>query len=140
MNVTDENHVPLSHQGACLCGATRFEVTGSLAVVVLCHCTQCRRGNGGAFNVSVVVSANQVTFEACDSLKEYESSPGKVRAFCGLCGSPVYSRRPDKPDTIRLRGGLIINLPAPSGLRHIHRDSRWHWIDTIESAPMSAEG
>lgn len=128
------------HNGACLCGAVRYEVTGSLASVVLCHCTQCRRGNGGAFNVGVVVSTGQVTFKDRTTIREYESSPGKLRAFCSTCGSPVYSRRMDTPGTLRLRGGLIVDLPAPSGLRHIHRDSRWPWIDTIESAPMQGAG
>lgn len=138
--MTEQAAIKPSHRGACLCGATRFEVTGSLASVVLCHCTQCRRSNGGAFNVAVVVRSEQVTFHQREQLREYESSPGKLRAFCGVCGSPVYSRRPDTPEMLRLRGGLIVDLPAPSELRHIHRDSRWPWIDTIEAAPKAAEG
>ncbi|WP_375428437.1 GFA family protein [uncultured Sphingomonas sp.] len=140
MNTVGEPDAPPSYEGACLCGATHFEVAGSLSAVVLCHCTQCRRGNGGAFNVSVVVNTAQVIFRSLATLKEYESSPGKVRAFCGVCGSPIYSRRSETPNTMRLRGGLIVDLPAPLGLRHIHRDSRWPWIDTIESAPMTPEG
>lgn len=125
------------HHGACLCGAVRLDVTGSLDAVVLCHCSQCRRGNGGAFNVAVIVDTDQVTLHGRDHLREYESSPGKLRAFCGVCGSPVYSRRLDKPDVLRLRGGLIIDLPAPADLRHTQRDSRWPWIDTIEDAPKA---
>ncbi len=140
MNDADTADTPASHHGACLCGAVQYDVTGSLATVVLCHCSQCRRGSGGAFNVGVVVSTDQVAFGTCATLKEYESSPGKLRAFCSACGSPVYSRRPDTPGTLRLRGGLIVDLPAPADLRHIHRDSRWPWIDTIESAPMDGGG
>lgn len=136
MNAADTADTPASHRGACLCGAVRYNVTGSLATVVLCHCSQCRRGNGGAFNVAVLVATDQVVFRARATLKEYESSPRKLRAFCSDCGSPVYSRRPDTPGTLRLRGGLIVDLPAPADLRHIHRDSRWPWIDMIESMPM----
>lgn len=128
------------HHGACLCGGVRYDVTGSLATVVLCHCSQCRRGNGGAFNVAVLVATDQVVFQARATLREYQSSPGKLRAFCSECGSPVYSRRPDTPDTLRLRGGLIVDLPEPADLRHIHHDSRWPWIDTIESAPIHGAG
>ncbi len=123
---------------ACLCGAVRFELKGPLDEVVLCHCTMCRRGNGGAFNVAVVVRSDQVRFESRDHLKEYESSPGKFRAFCGACGSPIYSRRDSLPQALRLRGGLIIDLPAPAHMRHIHRDSRWPWVDSIEDAPKIA--
>jgi hypothetical protein len=140
MEFPEKAHARASHQGACLCGGTRFEVVGPLSSVVLCHCSQCRRGNGGAFNVAVVVGTDQVTFHSRGKLTEYQSSPGKVRAFCEICGSPVYSRRLDMPETLRLRGGLIVDLPAPSDLRHIYRDSRWPWIDTIESAPMQEGG
>lgn len=139
MRMVEETRPAPAYQGACLCGATSFEVSGSLATVVICHCRQCRRGNGGAFNVSVVVNVDQVTFHNRKTIKEYESSPGKFRAFCEICGSPVYSRRPDIPETIRLRGGLIIDLPAPSDLRHSHRDSHWPWLDTIECAPMAPD-
>ena len=140
MDTPDTAAPPAAHHGACLCGGIAYDVTGSLASVALCNCSQCRRGNGGAFNVAVVVDTAQVVFTARATLREYESSPGKLRAFCGNCGSPVYSRRPDTPGTLRLRGGLIPDLPAPTDLRHIHRDSRWRWIDTIESAPMQGGG
>lgn len=40
-------------------------------------------------------------------LQSYESSPGKVRAFCKACGSPVYSRRDALPGVLRIRAGLL---------------------------------
>lgn len=137
MDGPDIADAPASHHGTCLCGAVQYDVGGSLASVVLCHCTQCRRGNGGAFNVGVLVSSDQVVFRSRATLKEYESSPGKLRAFCGDCGSPVYSRRPDTPGILRLRGGLIIDLPAPANLSQSHRDSRWPWLDVFETSPAS---
>lgn len=133
MTASDTADAPASHHGACLCGAVSYDVTGTLATVVLCHCSQCRRGNGGAFNVAVVVDADRVVFRSRATVKEYESSPGKLRAFCGDCGSPVYSRRPDTPGTLRLRGGLIVDLPAPAALRETYRGSGWPWIDAVVS-------
>jgi hypothetical protein len=32
--------------GGCLCGAVRYEVTGSLRAIIACHCVQCRRTSG----------------------------------------------------------------------------------------------
>jgi len=40
-----------------------------------------------------------------ERIREYESSPGTLRAFCSRCGSPLYSRRRDAPDVLRL--GLL---------------------------------
>lgn len=128
-----------THQGSCLCGAIRYTVTGPLDDVDLCHCSQCRRANGGAFNVAVIVDRAAVEFGDIAALREYSGSPGKCRAFCGQCGSPVYSRRDDLPDRLRLRGGTIVDLPAPGRMRHIYFGSRWPWIDTIFAAPQCEE-
>lgn len=32
--------------GSCLCGAVRYEVTGPLQQVLICHCEECRRWHG----------------------------------------------------------------------------------------------
>lgn len=126
-------------QGQCLCGAVRYVLSGPIEEIALCHCSQCRKGSGGAFNVGVVVETRQVRFETANGIREYESSPGKFRAFCGTCGAPVYSRRASAPENLRLRGGLIENLPRVANLHHIHHDDRLPWIDTITNAPKDSE-
>jgi hypothetical protein len=113
---------------ACLCGATRYDWAGPLAEVILCHCSQCRRANGGAFNVAVLAQRADVQFLARDRVREFESSPGKHRAFCSGCGAAVYSRRDDMPDVLRLRGGLIDNLSAPPNMVHSHVEDGWDWL------------
>lgn len=118
----------MTQSATCLGGATRYEFSGAVEEVVLCHCSQCRRANGGAFNVAVLADVADVRFRARDKLREYESSPGKYRACCSGCGAPVYSRRNDLPAVLRLRGGLIDALPTPRHLTEIHREDGWDWI------------
>ena len=127
------------YNGSCFCGATRYTVAAPLDEVDLCHCGQCRRANGGAFNVAVIVDAAQVEFSAREKLKEFSGTPGKHRAFCGECGSPIYSRVDALPDKLRLRGGTIEDMPAPANLRHIHYASRWPWIESVGDAPKFEE-
>ena len=127
------------HQGSCLCGAVKYVVSGPLDDVDLCHCSQCRRANGGAFNVAVIVDSASVSFENTSTVREYSGSPGKYRAFCSTCGSPIYSRRDDLPERLRLRGGTITNLPAPAKLRNIYFGSRWGWIQAIFDVPSCDE-
>jgi hypothetical protein len=46
---------PATIPGQCLCGAFRFEITGPLGEVRLCHCDWCRRANGAAFSANARV-------------------------------------------------------------------------------------
>ena len=116
-------------RAACLCGATCYELDGDIGEIHLCYCSQCRRANGGAFNVAVIVESANVRFLKRDKINEFEHTPGKFRAFCGGCGSPIYSRRTDLPELMRLRGGLIEDLPEPKRLTHGFVEHRWHWLD-----------
>ena len=128
------------HSGRCLCGATRFTVTGPLDEAALCHCSMCRHGTGAAFNVAVPVEEERVTWQARDSVREFQSSPGKARGFCSGCGAAIYSRADAKPGWLRLRGGVIEGFDErPAKLIHIFRDSRWPWIDGIEEAEKFPE-
>jgi hypothetical protein len=94
--------------GSCLCGAVRFRVHGEVAPIQFCHCSQCRKAQGSAFASNVPVATSALEWLAGrELLTEYESSPGKKRAFCSRCGSPVYSRRDAAPEVLRLRVGLL---------------------------------
>jgi hypothetical protein len=96
----------MARTGGCLCGAVRYEVTGDLAPIQLCHCGQCRKAQGGPFGANIPVAAADFRLvQGEDALREYRASPGKRRVFCGVCGGPVFSQRDDAPQTLRLRAG-----------------------------------
>ncbi len=99
--------------GSCLCRAVRFEVAGTLGMAAMCHCESCRKASGTAFATNAPARCADVSFVAGeDLLASYESSPGKHRVFCSRCGSPVFSRRDDEPDTLRLRLGTLDDDPG----------------------------
>ncbi|MBX3622129.1 MAG: GFA family protein [Rhizobacter sp.] len=99
---------PLTTTGSCLCGGIAFRVTGELAPIQICHCTQCRKAQGSAFAANLPVAREAFHLDCGTELvTEYESSPGKKRAFCRRCGSPLYSRRDAVPGVLRLRAGLL---------------------------------
>ena len=124
-------------EGRCLCGASRLTVTGPFRAAILCHCSQCRRATGSAFNVAVPVAAAQVTWAARDRVVEYESSPGKVRAHCAGCGAQLYSRYAENPETLRLRGGILDDF-HPAEVHHIFWTDRAAWFDRAADAPKWA--
>ena len=118
------------HRGQCQCGATRFTVSGPIEAAWICHCSQCRRANGSAFNIAVPVDGDRIDWIARDHVTEYESSPGKYRGFCGRCGSPLWSRRDVRPDHYRLKGGLFDAL-TPERTEHIFWADRLPWVEAM---------
>ena len=125
-------------RGGCLCGGVRFnysgELGGSLGLVTLCHCSQCRKVAGFAVAVVPARAAEFTITQGEDLVREYESSPGKFRAFCGVCGSPVYSRRASLPDALRLRLGVLDNPPEGLEIQaHIFTEGAPTWMEADDA-------
>ncbi len=124
-------------RGSCLCGAIAYEVRTELGPVVCCHCTMCRKAQGTAFATNAPVPAEGFRFlRGEEVLASYPSSPGKWRCFCPRCGSPILSRRDDKPGVVRLRIGALDTKLAARPAAHIHVASKAEWFDILDGAPQ----
>lgn len=129
--------------GGCLCGAVRYALHGAIGgpsgAVTVCHCSQCRKAQGGPAAVGPA-RADQFEITAGQSLiREYESSPGKFRAFCERCGSPLYSRLARRPGVIRVRLGSLDDAPAELRIEaHIFFEDRVPWEDSPDAATYAA--
>lgn len=128
------------HQGSCLCGAVRYEIAGEIGAPVFCHCRNCRKASGSAFNTAAAVStADLRLLSGQDAIAEFESSPGVYRVFCGRCGSPLYSRRDAMPDVVRLRVGTL-DTPLPTRpTAHIFTSEKAEWLDICDHLPQYPE-
>ncbi len=120
--------------GQCQCGATRFSVSGPIEIAFICHCSQCRRANGSAFNIAVPIDDERIDWHSRDHAAEYESSAGKYRGFCSQCGTPLWSRRDIRPNHYRLKGGLFDAL-EPQNIEHIFWADRLDWVEQIPAQP-----
>jgi len=126
---------------ACLCGGVQIEVSGKVGPVVYCHCSRCQKASGTAFAANADVRLKYWKLVAGQELiREFESSPGVFRAFCGRCGSPLYSRRPDTPDLLRLRLGLLADDPGRRSLAHFWVGSKAAWFAITDTLPQFAAG
>ncbi|MFN8602594.1 MAG: GFA family protein [Candidatus Binatia bacterium] len=125
----------------CLCGGIRIHVSGKVGPIVYCHCTRCQKSSGSAFGANADVRRKYWTYVAGEELvREYESSPGVFRAFCERCGSPIYSRRPDAPDVLRLRLGILEDDPERRSLAHFWVGSKAPWFDIGDALPQFSAG
>lgn len=128
------------HRGSCLCGGVRYEYEGEFKVFVYCHCSQCRKAQGSAFGSNAPVEAAKFRLlQGRDLLKAYESSPGKERVFCGVCGSPLYSRLRGKPELLRLRMGSLDTPPGFKPQAHIFAADKAVWHDITDDLPQHAQ-
>jgi hypothetical protein len=124
--------------GRCHCGRVTYEVDGKLGAVTYCHCETCRRVQGGAFVVGAPARRKYFRLvTGADAITEYESSPGKYRGFCKVCGSPIWSRRVAEPETLRLRLGAIDGDPGRRPVAHIFVAEKAPWFEITDDLPRS---
>lgn len=128
--------------GSCLCRSVQYEYAGDFGTITVCHCSDCRKAQGTNNVIAAPVNATQFHWmQGQELIVEYESSPGKKRAFCGQCGTPLYSRREDLPDVLRLRMGSIDSSIDATPVAHIYAanlpawaqlDDRWPRYEKLE--------
>lgn len=123
--------------GSCLCGGVRYEVTGELGPIAICHCGMCRKASGSAFatNASVARQAFNLT-GGSDLVQRYESSPGHWRCFCRQCGSPLFAEIATMPELVRLRLGLLNDDPGARPAYHWAVDFKAPWWEIRDDLPQ----
>ena len=94
--------------GGCNCGAVRFQVTEPLLGASYCHCRRCQRRTGAAASPNAQVAPGSFRILAGeDRLKAWRPDDGWEKWFCGDCGSHLFSRDPDAPETVGVRMGAF---------------------------------
>lgn len=111
-------------EGSCHCGEITFVAEGSRDNVQICHCTDCQKLSGSPFRATVSVRESETTVVGTPAIyiKTADSGTKRLNAFCGTCGSPIYSTAPTGDDReFRLRLGLIeqraLLVPKTQGWR-----------------------
>ena len=122
------------HKGSCLCGSIRYEVNGALSEFGYCHCRSCRKASGSAHGANIGVARKDLTLSDSNGyLKEFESSPGKLRAFCGHCGSPIFAYLRSNPEVVRIRLGTLDTALGKTAKAHTFVSDKADW-EVIEGS------
>jgi hypothetical protein len=115
--------------GSCLCGSVVYEVDAPAGPIVHCHCQTCRKAHGTAFSSVTNVPRERFRFvKGEELLRAFESSPGKLRKFCTLCGSHIVAERVSLP-TVLLRLGCLDTPIDDKPRAHIWRSDAASWYD-----------
>lgn len=127
--------------GRCLCGGIEYQYSQAITELAICHCQQCKQGQGTPFVSNAPIEAAHFTISKGEHLlKSYFSSPNKRRVFCETCGSPMFSARTDLPSTIRLRVGTISQGHIPTPSYEIYCESKSPWITMNFNVPQYLQG
>ncbi len=79
---------PGTVQGACLCGAVRFEIEAPFDLLSHCRCSACRTHQGAAVAPFLTVPIARFRWvEGEERVTLYQSAERGRRSFCGRCGS-----------------------------------------------------
>ena len=126
--------------GACHCGAIRIEGEIDPDKVAICHCTDCQTSTGTAFRISVPVPG--ASFKMSGQPSTYlkttaDSGKPRVQAFCGTCGSPIYSTTPGEgvQPSYTVRVGLLRQRDRLPPKRQIWWRSHRPWVTELAAVP-----
>ncbi|GGF80590.1 hypothetical protein GCM10007301_45890 [Azorhizobium oxalatiphilum] len=121
--------------GSCQCKAVRYEVDRLHSDIIQCHCQTCRKTHASDhISTARVLREDFRWLSGEDKLSGYESTPGKIRHFCSVCGSHLMAHWPDQP-FVMVRVGTLDEDPGARAVRHIWASHRVPWLADGEDAP-----
>jgi hypothetical protein len=124
-------------EGSCLCGGIRYRLSAEPGDFGYCHCASCRKAGGSGHSANAPIArADFHVAQGGELLREYESSPGKVRAFCSRCGSPIYAYQRAAPDVLRLRLGSLDTPFQRRPLAHTWVSDKAPWEPIDDDLPQ----
>ena len=129
--------------GQCHCGEITYEAEVEVDDIAICHCLDRQRLGGSAFRANVPARADAfriLTGTPRQYVKTGDSGARRLHAFCGTCGSPVYSCATENPPTYTLRVGALNQrreLGRPK--RQIWTKRRLPWVPPLDGV-LEVEG
>ena len=117
-----------------MCKAVRYEASAEPVAVMDCHCRDCQYASGGSHTTAVVLPA--AAFKITHGEPKRFTSKGDsgnpvTRAFCGQCGSPLFSEPPAARGIVVVKAGSMDDPSwlTPGGALYVASAQPWAHID-----------
>ena len=125
-------------KGSCLCGAIEYEIDSIDSPINHCHCRTCKKSHAAPFASTAGVMREHFRWiKGQDKLSAFESSPGKLRHFCSVCGSHLVAERLNQPHFI-VRIATLDENPGTTPNAHIWTSHDTPWL-AYENIPAYLE-
>jgi len=128
--------------GACHCGAITIEGEADPEKTQVCHCTDCQTGTGSAFRISIPVPGTTFKMKGQPTIyvkNTADSGIPRVQAFCGKCGSPIYSTTIGEgvQPSYTVRVGILRQRDQLAPRRQQWVRSARPWVASLDTLPKS---
>lgn len=120
-----------SRNGACQCGAIRFQVPASPLTYYACHCTDCRAQSASAFGLSYLIMPEAFVVLSGSLKSRATTLPSglvKVARFCPDCGTRIYHALSDVSQLISVKAGTLQGLDELTPVANIWVASSLPWV------------
>ncbi|MGF9693003.1 GFA family protein [Rhizobium sp. 0TCS1.26] len=141
MPATERSAAARHFSGGCACGAIRYHTDATPLMMGDCQCRQCQRESGTGHASALIFPRQDVELEGTTSEWTAVGDGGttKSKAFCPVCGSPVYMTLAEMPGVIVIRAGSLDD-PALYQPQLVTWTAAGHAWDRIDRALPSFEG
>jgi hypothetical protein len=118
-------------QGACVCGAVRFEIDVPAFWAWHDHSARSRHAQGCAYATYVGSWKSRFRLLAGEkAISRYEDAQaGSTRSFCSRCGTPLFYERQRTPKMIDIPRSLFSERTGrePRYHMHLNEQAEWTW-------------
>lgn len=116
--------------GGCLCGQVRYSVEAEPIFVGVCHCRNCQKQTGSAFNIVVAIPKPALSVTGAPRAFADHGDSGKVlsRSFCSQCGSTLFDEAELMPGVVMISAGTLDDASEVAPTMEIFCDSAQPWV------------
>lgn len=127
--------------GQCHCGNVTYEAEVNPDFVVICHCEDCQRFSGAPYRANVFVKRENFKMQGTPRtyVKTAESGNRLGVAFCGECGTSLYSSNLENPERINLRLGSVRQRAELTPRAQFFCRSAMPWVFSLGDIPQSPD-
>lgn len=115
--------------GGCICGRVRYRVAEA-QVVLICHCRNCQRRTGSAYNVSMLVLRKDFAVLSGETLTcELPGGSGALHRqhVCANCFTRTHTEMLAHPDVINVRPGTLDDASVAKPIAQIWTSLAQPW-------------
>ncbi len=121
--------------GKCLCGNIAFTADTDIKMMANCHCSDCRAATGAAFGTLLFVDEAALEVKGAPKVFKHvaDSGASMEKHFCPDCGSQLFGKNSNRPNTVSLRAGVIDQTDLVKPAVNVYLSSR------IASTPIDPD-